>query len=182
MKTKIQKIDPNHFHKEDLTEAGALIANGGLVAFPTETVYGLGANALNPDACKRIFDAKGRPGDNPLIVHVNSPEDCTRYAETTSSDLFWKIARHFMPGPITVILPKKDIIPSAVTANLDTVALRCPSHPITRALIETSGVPIVAPSANLSGKPSPTQASHVIEDMSGRIPMILDGGSCSVGL
>jgi len=165
-----------------MDRAGSVIARGGLVAFPTETVYGLGANALDASACDRIFEAKGRPHDNPLIVHVLNPKDCSLYAETEASDLFPILAERFMPGPLTVILPKKEIIPDSVTVGLSTVALRCPSHPIARELIASAGVPIAAPSANLSGKPSPTRPEHVLEDMMGRVDMILDGGACEVGL
>lgn len=163
-----------------LTEAGKIIATGGLVAFPTETVYGLGANALDAVAVGKIFAAKGRPGDNPLIVHLSEVSEAEALAYTTPA--FYKIAAQFMPGPITVILKKKSVVPDAVTAQMDTVALRCPGHPAARMLIQQAGVPIAAPSANCSGKPSPTTAAHVIDDMDGRIDMILDGGSCEVGV
>lgn len=182
MKTEIFKINRNKFQKEELLAPAEAIRNGKLVAFPTETVYGLGANALNAAACDAVFDAKGRPHDNPLIVHILDPQDALKYANVDNEPLFWKLAERFMPGPLTVILPKKSIIPDAVTVGLSTVALRCPNHPVARALIEMSGVPIAAPSANLSGKPSPTAAEHVIEDMTGRIPMIIDSGACDVGL
>ena len=182
MITKIQKIDSEQFFDTELQDAADLIRAGKLVCFPTETVYGLGANALDGNACDAIFEAKGRPHDNPLIVHVLDPADCSRYADTESTPLFKTLAQKFMPGPLTIILPKKPIIPDSVTVGLSTVALRCPSHPIARALIKTAGVPIAAPSANLSGKPSPTTAQHVVEDMMGRVDMILDGGSCDVGL
>lgn len=182
MDTKILKIDPARFSSEELKLAGDLIANGELVAFPTETVYGLGANALNSYACDRVFEAKGRPHDNPLIVHVLEPKDCEKYAFTEACPFFEELARRFMPGPLTVIMPKRSIIPDSVTVGLSTVALRCPAHPVARALIRAAGVPIAAPSANLSGKPSPTTAQHVIEDMTGRIPMIIDGGASQVGL
>ncbi len=182
METKVCKIDPNQFFDSQLCKAAELIKSGALVAFPTETVYGLGANALDSKACDSIFEAKGRPHDNPLIVHVLSPSDFSLYAETEDQPLLKKLAEKFMPGPLTVILPKKKIIPDSVTVGLQTVALRCPSHPIARAFIKTCGRPIAAPSANLSGKPSPTTAEHVYEDMNGRIPMILDGGACEVGL
>lgn len=163
-----------------INEAADVIKRGGLVVFPTETVYGLGADATNADAAKAIYEAKGRPSDNPLIIHIAHPADAEEYAVT--SDTYYKLARHFMPGPLTVILPKKDTIPHTVTGGLDTVAVRCPSHPVARALIEASGVPIAAPSANRSGKPSPTCAQHAIEDLSGRVDIILDGGECEVGL
>ncbi len=182
MKTEILKIDPNCFEDSSLQNAGEIIRAGDLVAFPTETVYGLGANALDAEACNKVFDAKMRPRDNPLIVHVLSPADFSDYAYTENQPLLNELARRFMPGPLTVILKKKDVIPDEVTVGLSTVALRCPSHPVARALIRVSGRPIAAPSANLSGRPSPTEANHVIEDMSGRIPMILDGGESEVGL
>ncbi len=182
MKTEILKIDSKNIDIALLSRAGNIIADGGLVAFPTETVYGLGANALDGPACDRIFEAKGRPHDNPLIVHVLTPSDCQNYADTDSSPLFQKLSERYMPGPLTIILPKRSIIPDSVTVGLDTVALRCPKHPIARELIRLSGVPIAAPSANLSGKPSPTNAQHVVSDMNGRVDMIIDGGSCDVGL
>ncbi len=181
MNTQIIKpslMDPNH---DDFLRAGVLIREGKLVAFPTETVYGLGANALDGNACDKIFEAKGRPHDNPLIVHVLNPEEFDNYCET-DHPLFPVLAKRFMPGPLTIILPKKNTIPDSVTVGLNTVALRCPSHPVARALIEAAGVPIAAPSANLSGKPSPTTAEHVIADMNGRIDMIIDGGCADVGL
>ena len=182
MITKSLRIDPNAFLDDELLEAGDLIREGKLVAFPTETVYGLGANALDPFACDSVFEAKMRPHDNPLIVHVLSPADFSRYAKTENQPLLPELARRFMPGPLTVVLPKKDVIPDSVTVGLTTVALRCPSHPVARALIRVSGCPIAAPSANLSGRPSPTSAAHVEEDMNGRISMILDGGDAEVGL
>ena len=182
MQTKLSYINPDLFSDDQLLEAAELINNGLLVAFPTETVYGLGANALDSAACDSVFEAKGRPHDNPLIVHVLSPSDFSLYANVENQPLLEKICERFMPGPLTVILPKKKIIPDSVTVGLDTVALRCPSHPVARALIRVSGKPIAAPSANLSGKPSPTTAQHVFEDMNGRIPMILDGGAAEVGL
>lgn len=182
MKTEILRIDPNSFSDSELESAGRLIFDGKLVAFPTETVYGLGANALDAAACDSVFEAKMRPHDNPLIVHVLSPADFEKYAFTENQPLLYELSRRFMPGPLTVILPKKKIIPDSVTVGLDTVALRCPSHPVARALIRASECPIAAPSANLSGRPSPTNAKHVIEDMDGRIPMILDSGASEVGL
>ncbi|MBQ2729523.1 MAG: threonylcarbamoyl-AMP synthase [Clostridia bacterium] len=160
--------------------AGKIIREGGLVAFPTETVYGLGGNAYEPQAAERIFAAKGRPSDNPLIVHIEKPEDAEAFAYT--NEVYYRLAEHFMPGPLTVILPKKDIIPTSVTGGLSTVAVRCPSHPAARKLIGAAGVPIAAPSANISGRPSPTNGSHVNEDMNGRIAMILDGGDCAIGV
>lgn len=161
-------------------KAGELLRNGHLVCFPTETVYGLGCNALDGKAALSVFAAKGRPADNPLIVHVAFPEDASLYCYTTP--LFEKLAEAFMPGPLTIILPKKEIIPDEVTAGNTTVAIRCPSNPIAHNLILTAKVPIAAPSANRSGYPSPTNAQDVLEDMDGRVDMILDGGDCSFGL
>lgn len=165
----------------EIEEAGRIIKGGGLVAFPTETVYGLGASAYDVDAAKKIYEAKGRPSDNPLIVHIydkSQIHDIAQYvpeAAKTAIDAF-------MPGPLTIILKKQPKIPNEVTAGLDTVAIRCPGNETARKLIKSSGVPIAAPSANLSGKPSPTKAKHVIADMSGRIDAIIDGGDCVVGV
>ncbi len=164
----------------DLERAAELIKNGKLVAFPTETVYGLGANALDTEAVKNIFKAKGRPQDNPLIIHISDASDAEKYACVTP--LYFKLARRFIPGPLTVIMPKKDIVPSEVTAGLDSVAVRIPEYAPARELIRLSGVPIAAPSANISGKPSPTKAEHVIADMDGRIEAILCGSDCKVGV
>lgn len=180
MHTKIFKISDNFIDPALMAEAGGVIREGGLVVFPTETVYGLGGDGTNAESAKKIYAAKGRPSDNPLIIHVASPEDAEPYAQT--NDTYYKLAKAFMPGPLTVILPKKNTIPFATTGGLDTVAVRCPSHPVARALIAATGVPIAAPSANLSGKPSPTCAEHVIDDLSGRVDMILDGGSSEIGL
>ncbi len=184
METKIVKIDPKRvadFDRE-LKEASEIIKNGGLVAFPTETVYGLGANALDASAAEKIYSAKGRPSDNPLIIHISKPSDFEMWCETENPAALEAIRESFVPGPITVIQKKKSIIPDTVTANMDTVAVRCPSNPIASRLIELSGVPIAAPSANTSGRPSPTRAEHVIEDLTGRVDMIIDGGECDVGL
>ncbi|MBO7376568.1 MAG: threonylcarbamoyl-AMP synthase, partial [Clostridia bacterium] len=153
---------------------------GGLVVFPTETVYGLGGDATSANASKKIYEAKGRPSDNPLIVHISRPEDAEKYAVT--SEYYYRLAKKFMPGPLTVILPKKDAIPFETTGGLDSVAIRCPSDRTANKLIATAGVPIAAPSANLSGKPSPTNASDVIKDMTGRVDMIIDGGDSEIGL
>lgn len=165
--------------KSDIERAAEIIKRGGLVAFPTETVYGLGASALNAEASRKIFEAKGRPQDNPLIIHLADPNDADRYAYVNG--LYSKLKR-FMPGPLTVILKKRDIIPSEVSAGLDTVAVRIPSYIPARELIKAAGVPIAAPSANISGKPSPTQAKHVINDMDGKIDAILCGADCEVGV
>lgn len=159
---------------------GAILREGGLVAFPTETVYGLGANALDPTAAAKIYAAKGRPSDNPLIVHLSSVEDAEKYCVT--DPLFEKLATAFMPGPITVVLKKRDIVPDTVTGGLDTVAVRIPANEYARQLIDAAGVPVAAPSANISGRPSPTCAAHVIEDMDGRADMIIDGGDCDIGV
>ncbi len=163
-----------------LDRAADILRQGGLVAFPTETVYGLGGLATSDGAAKAIYKAKGRPSDNPLIIHIATPEQAEAYALT--SDTYYRLAEKFMPGPLTVILPKKDTIPYSVTGGLDTVAVRCPSHPVARALIKKTGAPIAAPSANRSGRPSPTTAAHVAEDLNGRVEMIIDGGACEVGL
>ncbi|MBE6686561.1 MAG: threonylcarbamoyl-AMP synthase [Ruminococcaceae bacterium] len=165
---------------ENLDRAAEIIKNGGLVAFPTETVYGLGANALDPLAAKKIYSAKNRPSNNPLIIHISDPADAEKYCFT--NELYYKLAKRFMPGPLTVILPKKDIVPYAVTGGLETVAVRVPSSKTARSFIERSGVAIAAPSANLSGKPSPTKAQHVILDMYGRIDMIIAGEDSQIGL
>ena len=180
MDTQIFRMTPDKIDAQAIKSCAEIIKRGGLVAMPTETVYGLGADATDADAAAKIYAAKGRPSDNPLIIHIASPEDAERYAHT--SPLYYKLAKAFMPGPLTVILPKKDIIPSGVTGGLDTVAVRCPSHEVAHALIEESGVAIAAPSANLSGSPSPTSAEHVIADMNGRIDAIIDGGQCEIGL
>lgn len=163
-----------------LAHAGQILRDGGLVIFPTETVYGLGGDATNSAAAAAIYAAKGRPSDNPLIIHIAEPQDAARYTYTCA--LYDRLARAFMPGPLTVILRSRDCIPLTVRAGLDTVAVRCPSHPVAHALIAAAGVPIAAPSANLSGKPSPTCAAHVRDDMNGRVNMIIDGGEAQVGL
>ena len=180
METKIFKLLPNETKHFAIAEAAEILKSGGLVAFPTETVYGLGGLATDSDAAGKIYAAKGRPSDNPLIIHIAVPEDAERYAYT--NELYYKLAKAFMPGPLTVILKRKDTVPKAVTGGLDTVAVRCPSHPIARALIKRAGDAIAAPSANLSGSPSPTSGGHVIADLSGRIDAIIDGGECDIGL
>lgn len=177
--TIIVKItDENDFR---LQELGKVIRDGGLVSFPTETVYGLGANAFDEKAALSVFEAKGRPADNPLIVHLTDSSQLDTVAQDIPP-MAYKLFEAFSPGPLTVILKKRDTIPFAVTAGLDTVAVRIPSHPIARALISAAGVPIAAPSSNLSGRPSPTKAEHVIADMNGRIDAIIDGGACSIGV
>ncbi|MDR1689932.1 MAG: threonylcarbamoyl-AMP synthase [Clostridiales bacterium] len=166
---------------EIILEAAEIIKRGGLVAFPTETVYGLGANAFNPQAVKKIFEAKGRPQDNPLIAHISvldMLDDLARDITFKAIDL----AKAFWPGPLTMIFFKKETVPDEVSCNLPTIAVRFPENEIARLLIEKSGVPVAAPSANLSGRPSPTLAEHVIEDLYGKIDMIIDGGQCAHGI
>ncbi len=180
MKTQFIKADPETFRSECLGAPAEIIRNGGLVAFPTETVYGLGADGTNNSAVKKIFEAKGRPQNNPLILHFAKIEDCAEYAEC--DDRFFALADAFMPGPLTVVLPSKGKCAPSVTAGLDSIAVRVPVHPVARELIRLSGKPIAAPSANLSGRPSPTIAEHVIADLDGKADAIIDGGACSVGL
>lgn len=180
MKTKFFPLTAESDGTSAIRECAEIIGRGGLVAFPTETVYGLGADATDAEAAKKIYAAKGRPSDNPLIIHVAAPEDAEKYAYTCA--LYGKLAEAFMPGPLTVIMKKRDIIPNSVTGGLDTVAVRCPAHPTARALIRASGTTIAAPSANLSGSPSPTCAEHVRADLDGVIDAIIDGGECEIGL
>lgn len=163
-----------------IEKAAAILRRGGLVVFPTETVYGLGGDATDPLAAEKIYAAKGRPADNPLIIHIASPEEAEEYAVTCP--LYYRLAEAFMPGPLTVILPAKSTVPRTVTAGLSTVAVRCPAHPVAHMLCRAAGVPIAAPSANLSGSPSPTSATHVRDDMEGRVDVILDGGDSEIGL
>lgn len=181
METVMKKINPEHFQDEELQEACRILQAGGLVAFPTETVYGLGGDALLPEASFKIYHAKGRPSDNPLIVHIADLESLYNIASSVSEKAL-KLAEAFWPGPLTMIFPKKENVPLSTTGGLDTVAVRMPSHPVARALIRHSGIYIAAPSANLSGRPSPTRAEHVLEDMGGRIEMILDGGMVGLGI
>jgi L-threonylcarbamoyladenylate synthase len=180
MKTQFLQTLPK-VRARNIARAAKLIRSGKLVAFPTETVYGLGANVFNERAIKEIFRVKGRPQDNPLIVHIHSLKQLHRLVKTVPMR-FWLLAERFMPGPLTILLNKSDLVPMVVTAGLPTVAIRMPSHKIARALLKLSSVPIVAPSANVSGSPSPTRAEHVREDLDGTIAAILDGGSCDVGL
>lgn len=175
METKVLSPDPAAF-----ALASDLLRRGGLVAFPTETVYGLGADALNRDAVLSIFAAKGRPADNPLIVHIHDRSQLNDLCEIPPlaeplMDAFW-------PGPLTLLFVRKPVVPPEVTAGLPTVAIRMPSHPVAAAMLRACDLPVAAPSANTSGRPSPTAAAHVLEDMNGKIPLILDGGSCDVGL
>ena len=161
---------------EDIAAAAGLLRNGKLVAIPTETVYGLGANGLDENAVLRIFEAKGRPQDNPLILHISEPKELESICHDIPAQA-WLLAEHFWPGPLTMIFKKKDIVPAKATGGLDTVAVRFPNHPVARAIIRAAGLPIAAPSANSSGKPSPTRASHVEYDLNGKIDMIVDGGA-----
>lgn len=167
--------------EQDIQQAADIIKEGGLVAFPTETVYGLGADALNPEAVGKVYAAKGRPSDNPMIVHISSKDDLTRLTFEITEDMK-KLADVFWPGPLTMVVPARPVVPRVTTGGLDTVAVRMPSDVTAAALITSSGVPIAAPSANLSGKPSPTTARHVIDDLDGRIDAIIEGGDCQVGI
>lgn len=176
MITELLKL--NNF---SIKKAAELIKQGQVVAFPTETVYGLGANVFDENAVKKIFEAKGRPNDNPLIVHVAKKEDILKVAREIPLNAQLLIDK-FMPGPLTIVLPKREEISPWVTGNMDTVGIRIPEHKGAREFIEACGVPIPAPSANSSGKPSPTSAEHVYEDLAGKIPMILDGGECDKGV
>ena len=181
MNTKIERVNPEQIDETIMEEAGRLIAEGELVAFPTETVYGLGGDALHPEAARKIYAAKGRPSDNPLIVHIADFSDMERVAREVP-EAARKLAGAFWPGPLTMILPKSDAVPYETTGGLDTVAIRMPSHPAAQKLIKYSGGYIAAPSANTSGKPSPTVAKYVEEDMMGRIDAIIDGGEVGIGL
>lgn len=181
METRIFKINDITSGKDKIKEAGHIIRNGGVVVFPTETVYGIGANALDSEAVKKIFKAKNRPADNPLIVHITKTEDIYDLAENFP-ERARILTEAFWPGPLTVILPKKECVPDITSAGLSSVAVRMPRHEIARALINFSGVPIAAPSANISGKPSPTSGVHVVNDMLGRVDAIIEAGSCEVGV
>ena len=161
--------------------AAELIKSGELVAIPTETVYGLGAEGLNPDAVAKIFAAKGRPQDNPLILHIANAEDMEKLCHSIP-EAAYRLAEEFWPGPLTMVLPAKDIVPKCTTAGLPTVAVRCPDNVVTREIIRLAGVPVAAPSANISGKPSTTTAQHVLHDHDGNIAAIVDGGPCQVGV
>ena len=174
-------MDESHIDWEAIREAGEILRQGGLVAFPTETVYGLGGDALSPDSSRKIYQAKGRPSDNPLIVHVCRFEDVYRVASFIP-ETARKLARVFWPGPLTMILKKTDEVPGETTGGLETVAVRFPSHKVAQALIDAAGGFVAAPSANRSKRPSPTLAKYVEEDMSGRIEMIIDGGEVGIGL
>ncbi len=181
METKIIKINKENVDKNLIIDAANTIKNSGIVAFPTETVYGLGANGLDENAVKKIFAAKGRPQDNPLILHVYSIEQVEELVHEIP-DVAKKCMDEFWPGPLTILLPKSSKVPDIITAGLTTVAIRMPKNRIALELIKESNVPIAAPSANISGRPSPTSAKHVIDDMMGKIDMIIDGGETGIGL
>lgn len=180
MNTKIIKVDPIEPDRRTVIRAARIIRKGGTVAFPTETVYGLGADAFNEVAANKIFVAKGRPRDNPLIVHLKGPDQLGLVSSVDEEIM--RIARKVWPGPVTLVLPVAQGLPMAVTAGLKTVAVRVPAHPVALSLIELSGTPIAAPSANLAGKPSPTTAQHVIEDLQGRVDAIIDAGETFFGV
>ncbi len=179
-KTLVLKIGKNNF-EDTISRAAHILKQGGTVAFPTETVYGLGADALNPDAVRKIFEAKGRPADNPLIVHIASMDSLDKIA-TDISPIAFELMDAFWPGPLTLVLKRKDVVPDITTGGLDTVAVRMPDNPVALALIREAGTPLAAPSANTSGRPSPTTAGHVISDLSGRIDAVIDGGAVEVGV
>lgn len=181
METQIKKLDYGRPDEKVIAEAGRIILAGGLVAFPTETVYGLGGDAMNPESSKKIYAAKGRPSDNPLIVHIADKEDLYRIARIVSEKAE-KLMEAFWPGPLTMIFDKNELVPGETTGGLDTVAVRMPSDRIAAAFIKAAGGFVAAPSANVSGRPSTTTAAHVAEDLSGRIEMILDGGQAVIGL
>lgn len=181
MKTKLIRVNEQHIDASLLREAGNIIKEGGLVAFPTETVYGLGGDALNPLSSEKIYRAKGRPSDNPLIIHIADMDDLGVVAREVPESAR-KLAKIFWPGPLTMIFHKSERVPYETTGGLDTVAVRMPLHPVARELIRASGGFIAAPSANRSGRPSPTLAKYVTEDMDGRIEMIIDGGDVEIGL
>lgn len=181
MITKFEKVDEQHIDEAVIAEAGRILKEGGLVAFPTETVYGLGGDALNPQSSGKIYAAKGRPSDNPLIVHI-ADMDKLSYIVQDITDNAKKLANRFWPGPLTMILPKADVVPKETTGGLETVAVRMPKHKVALSLIRAAGGYVAAPSANTSGKPSPTLARFVQEDMDGKIEMILDGGQVGIGI
>ena len=181
MITSFEKADSENINKEIMEKAAGILKKGGLVAFPTETVYGLGANGLDAAACKKIYEAKGRPSDNPLILHIGDISQLDIIVKSVPEKAKM-IMDKFWPGPVTLVFEKKDIVPDSVSGGLKTVAVRFPSNKLARELINTFGLPVAAPSANTSGKPSPTKAEHVLNDMNGKIDMIIDGGSVGIGL
>jgi L-threonylcarbamoyladenylate synthase len=179
--TRVSRINPNNPEPCKIEKAARIILGGGLVAFPTETVYGLGANALNPSAVKKIFLAKGRPVDNPLILHIQHIDDLKTFARNVSRKAN-KLASEFWPGPLTLVLEKSPRVPQITTGGLDTIAVRIPGDILSLSLIRAAGIPVAAPSANVSGRPSPTRASHVLEDLNGKVDLIIDGGKTRIGL
>ncbi len=181
IETIVIKVNKQNPEKALIKKGADIIRSGGLVAFPTETVYGLGANGLDEEAVKKIFIAKGRPQDNPLILHVAEKDQVPPLVEFISKEAE-ELMERFWPGPLTLLFKRSKLVPDCITAGLDTVAIRMPNHPVASALIKASGVPIAAPSANTSGKPSPTLANHVIEDLYGKIHMIIDGGKTGIGV
>ena len=181
MKTIIERIDTVQLNIDTIKKAGDILKSGGLVAFPTETVYGLGADALNEDAAKKIYAAKGRPSDNPLIVHIADMEALGKITETIPEKAI-VVAKKYWPGPLTMIFQKTNAVPLGTTGGLDTVAVRMPEHLIAKEIIRAGGGYIAAPSANTSGRPSPTTAQHVEEDLTGKIDMIVDGGAVNIGV
>ena len=181
MNTKIIQINRENFTEAELAEAAEILRNGGLVAIPTETVYGLGANALDESASKKIYEAKGRPSDNPLIAHISCMDELSALVSEIP-EAGRKLAEKYWPGPLTMVFPKKEIVPYGTTGGLETVAIRMPSDPVANRLIKLAGVPVAAPSANTSGRPSPTKAEHVVEDMNGKIEMIIDSGEVGIGV
>ena len=181
MNTKIIQINRENFTDAELAEAAEILRNGGLVAIPTETVYGLGANALDESASKKIYEAKGRPSDNPLIAHISCMDELSALVSEIP-EAGRKLAEKYWPGPLTMVFPKKEIVPYGTTGGLETVAIRMPSDPVANRLIKLAGVPVAAPSANTSGRPSPTKAEHVVEDMNGKIEMIIDSGEVGIGV
>ena len=180
-KTVVYKVNPLRPERSVIQAAAKVIRMGGIVAFPTETVYGLGANALDPEAVKKVYEVKRRPADNPTIVHVADKMEARRLAAEIP-EKGYELMERFWPGPLTLVLKKSEIVPSITVAGLDTVAVRMPNHRVALMLIEEAGVPVAAPSANLAGKPSPTLAEHVIRDLDGRIDMVLDGGPTEIGV
>jgi L-threonylcarbamoyladenylate synthase len=179
--TRVLKVNPTEPEREVIAEAAAVIRSGGLVAFPTETVYGLGADALNEAAVRRIFEVKGRPPDNPIIVHVADRDGVYLLASEVPRAAEELISR-FWPGPLTLVLKRTELVPAVTCGGLETVAVRMPAHPVALELIREAGVPIAAPSANVSGSPSPTSAEHVLRDLGGKIEMVLDGGPAEIGV
>src|SRR5262245_24011117 len=179
--TDVIRVDPAHPDAATLARAADCLRRGGLVAFPTETVYGLGVHAPDRPAVPRLFEAKGRPANDPLIVHVDAVERVHALVRTMP-DAVAALSARFWPGPLTLVLPRSARVPDEVTAGLDTVGVRVPAHPVARALLMAAGIPVAAPSANLFSRPSPTRASHVLDDLGGRIDLIVDGGATEVGV